>query len=123
MREPRAVVRGRAITSPRGAKGFTNFYAYRDMAGVNIRSLGHLDRLERHMIKTTMKPMFKNTRICLLAPLLLTSLAFAQGQPAASTRAPGCGALDTRFDVKTDKDPHSAQPEAGKALVYFIQDD
>lgn len=76
------------------------------------------------MIKTTMKPMFKNTTICLLAPLLLTSLAFAQGQPATSTRAPGCGALDTRFDVKTDKDPqHPAQPEAGKALVYFIQDD
>jgi len=25
--------------------------------------------------------------------------------------------------VKTDKETHPAQPEAGKALVYFIQDD
>jgi hypothetical protein len=36
---------------------------------------------------------------------------------------PGCGATDIKFEVKTEKGQHSVQPEAGKALVYFIQDD
>jgi len=34
-----------------------------------------------------------------------------------------CGPRDTEFNVKIDKTPHSiAEPEAGKALVYVIED-
>jgi hypothetical protein len=41
-----------------------------------------------------------------------------------TTVTPGCGVEDTRFDVKTIKGQHpAAQPDAGKALVYFIEDD
>jgi hypothetical protein len=47
----------------------------------------------------------------------------AQGQPAGNAPSLACGAPDARFDVKTDHEPHPAQPESGKALVYFIQDD
>jgi len=59
----------------------------------------------------------------LLATFLLTSLAFAQNQPASSAKIPACGAPESRFEVKPDTGQHSAQPEPGKALVYFIQDD
>ena len=54
--------------------------------------------------------------------LLFASLAFAQNKPA-SLGPPACGDPETKFDVKTDKELHPVQPEAGKALLYFIQDD
>jgi hypothetical protein len=57
----------------------------------------------------------------LFATFLLTSLAFAQSD--GSVGALGCGAPDAKFDVRTEKEQHSTQPEAGKALVYFLQDD
>jgi hypothetical protein len=50
----------------------------------------------------------------------LPASAWAQTDLAG---APGCGAPDTKFEVKTEKQPHSAQPDAAKALVYFIEDD
>jgi hypothetical protein len=59
----------------------------------------------------------------LLATFLLTSLAFAQDQSSGSAKVPACGAPDSRFEIKTDTAQHPAQPEPGKALVYFIQDD
>jgi hypothetical protein len=53
--------------------------------------------------------------------VLLAASAFAQNQSAAAPTA--CGPKDTNFDVKLDKSQHSlAQPEPGKARVYFIQD-
>jgi len=56
--------------------------------------------------------------------LLLGSLSFAQNTPTASAIAPGCGPADTRFQVKTDQNRHpTIQPDAGKAVVYFLQDD
>lgn len=59
----------------------------------------------------------------LLAALLFSSFAFAQTQ-TASAKAPGCGDDNARFDVKTDSAQHLiAQPELGKALIYFLQDD
>ncbi len=59
----------------------------------------------------------------LLAALLFSSIAFAQTQTARA-KPPGCGADDARFDVKTDPAQHPiAQPEQGKALIYFLQDD
>ena len=58
----------------------------------------------------------------LLATFLLTSLAFAQSD--GSLGAPGCGPPNAKFEVRTeDGQQRAAQPEAGKALVYFIQDD
>lgn len=49
--------------------------------------------------------------------------AFAQTDIGIAT-APGCGPSGQTFSVKTNKNQHPfAQPDAGKALVYFIQDD
>lgn len=56
-----------------------------------------------------------------LVALLFASPAFAQDSNANLSVAAGCGANEIRFDVKTDKKQHpTAQPEAGKALVYVI---
>jgi hypothetical protein len=56
--------------------------------------------------------------------LLLTSPALAQNSPSQPAVASGCGAANARFDVKNVKGQDApTQPEAGKALVYFIQDD
>ena len=50
-----------------------------------------------------------------VAPLL------AQEQEEAARIAAGCGPNETNFEVKTDKHQHpTAQPEAGKALVYVF---
>jgi len=58
------------------------------------------------------------------ALLLLTSVAFAQNTSTAAAVAPGCGPANVHFDVRTDKHQHPiVQPEAGKAVVYFVQDD
>ena len=53
--------------------------------------------------------------------MLLTLSAFAQQEaPAVAT---ACGPKDVKYDAKLDEFQHTlAPPEAGKALVYFIQD-
>jgi hypothetical protein len=57
-----------------------------------------------------------------LAVLFLAATAFAQ--KTGSAVAPGCGATDVKFEVKTDKSQHPVlQPEGGKAVVYFVEDD
>lgn len=44
--------------------------------------------------------------------------------PANSLGAPGCGPADVQFDVKTGGTQHATPvPEAGKALLVFLQDD
>jgi hypothetical protein len=49
--------------------------------------------------------------------------AFAQDPAAVSAAQAACGATSVNFDVKNDDSQHTiAQPEAGKALVYVIQD-
>jgi len=54
---------------------------------------------------------------------LLVSPALAQNKFADAALAPSCGADDAKFDVKTLKNQHPvAQPDAQKALVYFIED-
>jgi hypothetical protein len=62
-----------------------------------------------------------------LSTLLLFAFAvpsFAQNAPTETAAAPGCGAENTKFDVKTDHSKHPfVKPEPGKALVYFLQDD
>lgn len=57
---------------------------------------------------------------------LFTSPTSAQtqsaDQAAAARSGAGCGAADVEFDVKTDKKQHPApQPEAGKAMVYVLE--
>ena len=65
----------------------------------------------------------------LIPTLLLFAFAtplYAQSAPpaTASAAAPGCGDVGIKFDVKSDKSQHPfAKPDAGKALLYFLQDD
>lgn len=55
-----------------------------------------------------------------LVTLLLAASALAQQKPAALQAA--CGPKKASFDVQLDKSQHlQAQPETGKARVYFIQ--
>ena len=56
--------------------------------------------------------------------LLFVSIgAFAQDPSAISAAEVACGPKDVSFDVKDDNSSHTVgQPEAGKALVYVIQD-
>jgi hypothetical protein len=59
--------------------------------------------------------------IVMVAVMLLTASAFAQQESVALAQA--CGPKSTSFNVKLDESQHTlAQPEPGKALVYFIQD-
>jgi len=53
--------------------------------------------------------------------MLFAAFAFAQAQtPGLPT---SCGPEKISFDVKSDKSQHTlAEPEPGKALIYFIQD-
>lgn len=55
--------------------------------------------------------------------LLQTSPALAQNNPSNSVGTPGCGDAKIKFDVQTSKTHPPAKPDAGKALVYFIEDD
>ncbi len=49
---------------------------------------------------------------------------FAQDSPAVASAQAACGPRGVNFDVQNDDTRQStAQPEAGKALVYVIQDD
>lgn len=61
----------------------------------------------------------------ILVILLFSAPAFAQSVPTASVAAGAvCSNLpNTIFEVKTDNGEHAARPAAGKALVYFMQDD
>jgi hypothetical protein len=67
------------------------------------------------MMKATFVFLFCST---LISSTLLGSLAFAQDQGA-----PGCGEQNIKFAVKSKKEQHNAQPDPGKALLYFLQDD
>jgi hypothetical protein len=53
--------------------------------------------------------------------LFFAASAFAQSPPAGLPAA--CGPKDVSFEVKPDHSQHTlAQPEPGKARVYFIQE-
>jgi hypothetical protein len=55
---------------------------------------------------------------------LLVSPAFAQNMPTDPPVAPGCGTDDAKFEVTKVKGQHPVtQPDTGKALMYFIEDD
>jgi hypothetical protein len=62
--------------------------------------------------------------ILFFSSLRLASTAFAQNASTITAVASGCGTVDIKFDVKTEKSQHpSAQPEPGKAVIYFVEDD
>ena len=54
--------------------------------------------------------------------VLLAASAFAIDKSALTRAEAVCGPLDTQFTVETAPDQPLAQPESGKALVYFIED-
>jgi hypothetical protein len=59
----------------------------------------------------------------LLAAFLFASFASASTQTPPANLPPACGPNDVSFNVKLDKSPHPlAQPEPGKARIYFLQD-
>jgi hypothetical protein len=59
----------------------------------------------------------------LIVLFLMTSLLLAQAQTPDTRVAPSCGPDKVKFNVMTLKNPHQVkQPDAGKALVYFIED-
>lgn len=54
---------------------------------------------------------------------LLVLPAWTQENAGTSAPSPACGPNNVKFDVTLDKSQHAvAQPEPGKARVYFIQD-
>lgn len=58
-----------------------------------------------------------------LTLILLAASVFAQDQSAIDAAQAACGPKTVSFDVKLDSAPHPAiQPEAGKALVFIVQD-
>lgn len=59
----------------------------------------------------------------MLTVIFLASAALAQDNPGASRAAAACGPNDAEFEIKIDKTRHpSGELEAGKALVYVIED-
>ena len=60
-------------------------------------------------------------------PILATavlSLALLPAARAQEQGAPGCGPVDQKLDVKTDKKNHPVgNADGGKAIIYFLQDD
>jgi hypothetical protein len=71
-----------------------------------------IDKLEENKLKTT------------LLIFLMASSVLAQAQTREARLAPSCGPDAVKFEVKTEKNPHGmGQPDAGKALVYFLEDD
>ena len=56
--------------------------------------------------------------------LLSCFVAVVLTQPVASQTAPGCGDPRIKFDVTSARSRRPLpKPEAGKAIVYFLQDD
>ncbi|SPE19325.1 conserved exported hypothetical protein [Candidatus Sulfotelmatomonas gaucii] len=48
---------------------------------------------------------------------------WARGSAPDSLGAPGCGDAAAKFDVKNSKGQHPDRPDAGKALVFVVEDD
>ncbi len=64
----------------------------------------------------------RSARIVMLLLVMLLAVS-ALGQQESGALAAACGPKSTSFNVKLDEAQHTlAQPEPGKALVYFVQD-
>jgi hypothetical protein len=58
-----------------------------------------------------------------LIVIVIFLAVFTFGQQDSGVPAAACGPKSTRFNVKVDESQHMlAEPEPGKALVYFVQD-
>jgi hypothetical protein len=67
-----------------------------------------------------MRAILTSALLCLFT---LTTFALGQDAAAIAAASSACGPKGVNFDVKDDNTQHSVgQPEAGKALVYVIQD-
>jgi hypothetical protein len=55
--------------------------------------------------------------------VLMSLSCLARANDADMAGSPGCGDPNAKFEVRTDSAQHPAQPDPGKAQVYFIQDD
>jgi hypothetical protein len=62
-------------------------------------------------------------RLLAIFPALLALPALAQANADASVGLAGCGPVKIKFEVKTSTGKSPAQPEPGKALVFFIERD
>jgi hypothetical protein len=58
-----------------------------------------------------------------LVVFLLTFSTFALNPAALANPQSACGQSDVHFDIKKDNGEHVGQAEAGRALVYVIQDE
>lgn len=58
-----------------------------------------------------------------LSTVLIAFPALAQNADSAAAGVPGCGDPATKFEVKTTLVHQPVQPQPGKALVFFIQND
>ena len=69
--------------------------------------------------------MLKSSRELIIFTLfaLVALPVLAQDGQLSPAGAPGCGPDQVNFEVKASKGAITAQHEAGKALVYFIEDD
>jgi hypothetical protein len=69
--------------------------------------------------------MLKRLVPVLLSVVLVSLPAVAQANGDASVGLGGCGPVDVKFDVKFPKTKSAAQsqPEPGKALIFFIEQD
>ncbi len=69
----------------------------------------------------------KTVGVFVFCAVLISLPAWAQkrrfGELPPTPVPPACGDMAARFEVKPSKDPQTAEPEAGKALVYFIEED
>jgi hypothetical protein len=59
----------------------------------------------------------------LLSVVLVSLPTQAQDTNKSPAGIPGCGAPSAKFKVKTSLDHSPVQPQPGKALVFFIQND
>jgi hypothetical protein len=95
----------------------------------NAVRLNNVDTREAAQGRTERRCPFSPKEQAMRVPLavflfLIASPALAQNMPAGTVATPPCGQSDVHFDVKTDGKVHPmAQPEAGKAMLYFIEDD
>jgi hypothetical protein len=65
------------------------------------------------------RPRGLSAVFCAVLCVVLSAPLVAQGAPSSA----GCGLPDVSFNVKTKAQHPVGQPEPGKALIYFFQDD
>jgi len=61
--------------------------------------------------------------VFVLSSVLVSLPALAQNSAGAAIGLSGCGPVNVKFEVKPSKGKNPAQPDPGKALVYFVEED